>query len=221
VPGKAYRPGVGTGWLPWSAASLASGAVLLVLAALTLPPTSEVGQVVGTVRREDAAWLMASAAFFLASVALTMGLPAILTLIPAKRQVVGLVGVWIWSIGTIGTSALAAFLILFRATVRVVDISPTDVEQLGQDPVMTLSLLFVFGAFYLGELVVALVLLLASRLPRWIPALLLVHIAAAPVNHLLPEQLQGVQAVVLGGGLMALAVRSTEAWASLRAPATR
>ena len=163
---------------------------------------------------------MASAAFFLASVALTMGLPAILTLMPAKRQVVGLVWLWIWSIGTIGTSALAAFLILFRATVRVVDISPTDVEELGRDHVMTLGLLFVFGAFYLGELVVALVLLLDSRLPRWIPALLLVHIAAAPVNHLLPQQLQGVQAVVLGGGLMALAVRSTEVWASSRVPAT-
>lgn len=193
--------------------------MLLVLAALALPSTSEVGQVVGTVRREDAAWLMASAAFFLASVALTMGLPAILTLIPARRQVVGMVGVWIWAVGTIGTSALAAFLVLFRATVRVVDISPTDVEQLGRDPVLTLGLLFVIGAFYLGELVVALVLLLGSRLPRWIPALLLVHIAVAPVNHLLPQQLQGVQAVVLGVGLMALAVRSTEVWAASRMPA--
>lgn len=195
--------------------------MLLVLAALTLPPTSEVGQVVGTVRREDAAWLMASAAFFLASVALTMGLPAILTLIPERRQVAGLVGIWIWSIGTIGTSALAAFLVHFRATVMVVELSPADVESLSSDPVLSIGLLFVFGCFYLGELVVALTLLLASRLPRWIPALLLVHIAAAPVNHLLPQQLQGVQAVVLGGGLMALAVRSTEAWAALRAPATR
>jgi hypothetical protein len=198
---------------------LASGAVLLVLAALAMPPTSEVGQVVDAVKQEDAAWLMASAAFFLASVALTMGLPAILTLIPERRQVVGLVGLWIWSIGTIGTSALAAFLILFRATVRVAEISPADVEQLTRDPVLAISLLFVFGSFYLGELVVAIVLLVASRLPRWIPGLLLVHIAAAPVNHLLPQQLQGIQAVVLGGALMALAVRSTEAWAASRLPA--
>lgn len=193
--------------------------MLLVLAALAMPPTSEVGQVVDAVKQEDAAWLMASAAFFLASVALTMGLPAILTLIPERRQVVGLVGLWIWSIGTIGTSALAAFLILFRATVRVAEISPADVEQLTRDPVLAISLLFVFGSFYLGELVVAIVLLVASRLPRWIPGLLLVHIAAAPVNHLLPQQLQGIQAVVLGGALMALAVRSTEAWAASRLPA--
>jgi hypothetical protein len=198
---------------------LASGAVLLVLAALAMPPTSEVGQVISAVRHEDAAWLMASAAFFLASVALTMGLPAILTLMPPRRQVVGMVGLWIWSIGTIGTSALAAFLILFRATVRVVEISPTDVEQLSHDAVLSTTLLFVVGSFYLGELVVALVLLLASRLPRWIPVLLLVHIAIAPVNNLLPERLQGLQAIVLGAGLMALAVRSTEAWAGTRSPA--
>lgn len=193
--------------------------MLLVLAALAMPPTSEVGQVVDAVKQEDAAWLMASAAFFLASVALTMGLPAILTLIPARQQVTGLVGLWIWSIGTIGTSALAAFLILFRATVRAVEVSPADVERLSRDPVLTISLLFVFGCFYLGELVVALTLLLASRLPRWIPALLLVHIAAAPVNNMLPQRLQGIQAVVLGAALMALAVRSTEAWAATRAPA--
>lgn len=193
--------------------------MLLVLAALAMPPTSEVGQVVDAVKMEDAAWLMASAAFFLASVALTMGLPAILTLIPERRQVLGLVGLWIWSIGTIGTSALAAFLILFRATIRAVEISSADVEKLSRDPVLTISLLFVFGAFYLGELVVALVLLLGSRLPRWIPALLLVHIAAAPVNNQLPQQLQGLQAIVLGAGLMAMAVRSTEAWAASRLPA--
>jgi hypothetical protein len=198
---------------------LASGAVLLVLAALVMPPTSEVGQVVDAVRQEDAAWLMASAAFFLASVALTMGLPAILTLFPARHQVVGMVGLWIWSVGTIGTSALAAFLVMFRATVRVAEVSPEDVAQLGRDPVLLTGLAFVFGAFYLGELVVALVLLRGSRLPRWIPALLLVHIAAAPVNNLLPQHLQGVQAVVLGGALMALAVRSTEAWAASRVPA--
>ena len=193
--------------------------MLLVLAALAMPPTSKVGQVVDAVETQDAAWLMASAAFFLASVALTMGLPAILTLIPERRQVVGLAGLWIWSIGTIGTSALAAFLILFRATVRAVELSPADVESLSGDPVLGISLLFVFGCFYLGELVVALTLLLASRLPRWIPVLLLVHIAAAPVNHLLPQELQGIQAIVLGAALMALAVRSTEAWASSRLPA--
>lgn len=209
---------MGTWWLPWSAASLASGAVLLVLGALAMPPTSEVGQVIVALDQQDAAWLMASASFFLSSVALTMGLPAILFLIPERRHVSAMVGLWIWGVGTIGTSALAAFLILFRATVRVVEISPKDVEELSRDPVLSLSLLFVVGSFYLGELVVALVLLGSAVVPRWIPVLLLLHVALAPVNELLPDELQGFQAIVLGLALMGVAVKASEAWAGAKAP---
>lgn len=217
APGDLYRAHVGTGWLPWSAASLASGAVLLVLGALAMPPTSEVGQVIVALDQQDAAWLMASASFFLASVALTMGLPAILYLLHVRHHVAAMVGLWIWAVGTIGTSALAAFLILFRATVRVVDISPEDIEQLGRDPVLSLSLLFVIGAFYLGELIVALVLLRSTVVPRWIPVLLLLHVALAPVGELLPAGLQGFQAIVLGLALMGVAVKASEAWAGTRA----
>jgi hypothetical protein len=198
---------------------LASGAVLLVLGALAMPPTSEVGQVIEAIDTQDAAWLMASASFFLASVALTMGLPAVLTLIPVRRQVAGMVGLWIWGVGTIGTSALAAFLILFRATVRVVKISPEEVERLGRDPVLSLSLLFVIGAFYLGELVLGLVLLRSRAVASWVPVLLLLHVAVAPVNSMLPERLQGLQAILLGVALMGLAVKAAEAWAGSKVPA--
>jgi len=193
--------------------------VLVVLGALAMPPTSEVGQVVDAIEHQDAAWLMASASFFLASVALTMGLPAILTLIPERQQLAGMIGLWIWAVGTIGTSALAAFLILFRATVRVVEISAEDVEQLGRDPVLSLSLLFVIGAFYLGELAVALVLLRSRAVTSWVPVLLLLHVASAPVNQLLPAELQGLQAIVLGVALMGLSVKAVEAWAGTRVPA--
>ena len=124
-----------------------------------------------------------------------------------------MIGLWIWGVGTIGTSALAAFLILFRATVRVVEISPEEVEQLGRDPVLSLSLLFVVGAFYLGELVVGLVLLRSHAIAPWVPVLLLLHVASAPVNQLLPENLQGLQAIVLGVALMGLSVKAAEAWA--------
>lgn len=207
---------MGTWWLQWSAASLASGAVLLVLGALAMPPTSEVGQVIVALDQQDAAWLMASASFFLASVALTMGLPAILFLVPARGHALAMVGLWIWGVGTIGTSALAAFLILFRATVRVVEMSPKDVEELSRDPALSLSLLFVVGSFYLGELVVGLVLLRSSVVPRWIPALLVLHVALAPVSELLSEELQDFTAIVLGLGLMGIAVKASEAWAAAK-----
>lgn len=207
---------MGAGWLPWSAASLASGAVLLVLGALSMPPTTEVGQVVGVVAHQDAAWLMASASFFLASVALTMGLPAILWLFPRRHQPVGYVGLWTWAVGTIGMAGVAALLVLFRAVVHTVEMTPDQVEALSRDPLLRIGLGAVFGAFYLGELVVALVLLRGRAAPTWVPAALLVHIAMAPVNDLLPPRLQGLQAIVLGVGLMGAAVRATESWAASR-----
>ncbi len=190
--------------------------MLLVLGALSMPPTTEVGQVIDVVTHQDGAWLMASASFFLASVGLTMGLPAVLWLFPRRHQTVGLVGLWIWAVGTIGTAGVAAILILFRAVVHTVEMTPAQVEALSDDPLLRLGLGAVFGAFYLGELVVALVLLRGRAAPVWVPGLLLLHIAIAPVNHLLPVQLQGVQTIVLGVGLMGVAVRATEAWAGSR-----
>lgn len=207
---------MGAGWLPWSAASLASGAVLLVLGALSMPPTSEVGQVIGVVMNQDAAWLMATASFFLASVGLTMGLPAILWLFPRRHQTVGLVGLWIWAVGTIGTAGVASLLVLFRAVVRTVDLTPEQVEELSRDPLLRLGLGTISVAFYLGELVVALVLMRGRAAPAWVPALLLLHVAVAPFDHLLPAHLQGAHTILLGAGLMGIAVRATESWAGSR-----
>jgi hypothetical protein len=195
---------------------LASGAVLLVLGALSMPPTSEVGQVIDAVTHQDAAWLMATASFFLASVGLTMGLPAMLWLFPRRHQVVGLVGLWIWAVGTIGTAGVASLLVLFRAVSRTVDLTPEQVEALSRDPLLRLGLGAVFVAFYLGELVVALVILRGRAAPVWVPVVLLLHVALAPLNHLLPANLQSVQAIVLGVGLMGIAVRATESWVGSR-----
>lgn len=211
--------GTGAGWLPWSAASLASGAVLTVLGALTMPATGEVGQVIEAVRGEGAAWVMASASFFLASIGLTMGLPAILWLFPGRNQASVLVGLWIWSVGTIGTAGVAAVLILFRATVQTVGVTPAEVEALSQDPSLRVGLLAVQIAFYLGELVVAVLLLRWRVVSRWVPGAMLAHVAFAPVNDLLPPEAQGLQTVLLGIGLVGIAVKSTESWAGSRVPA--
>lgn len=195
---------------------MASGAVLLVLGAFSMPPTTEVGQVIDVVTHQDAAWLMASASFFLASVGLTMGLPAILSLVPRRHQAVGLVGLWTWAVGTIGTAGVAALLVLFRAVVHVVDLTPDQAEALSRDPLLRIGMGAVAGSFYLGELVVALVLLRGRAAPVWVPTVLLLHVAAAPLNHLLPAHLQGLHTIVLAAGLMGLAVRATESWAGSR-----
>ena len=193
--------------------------MLTVLGALMMPSTGEVGQVIEAVRGEGAAWVMASASFFLASIGLTMGLPAILWLFPGRHQIPVLVGLWIWSVGTIGTAGVAAVLILFRATVQSVGVTPAEVEALGQDPSLRVGLLAVLGAFYLGELIVAVLLLRWRVVSRWVPGAMLAHVAVAPLEDMLPPQAQGLQAILLGIGLVGVAVKSTESWAASRVPA--
>ena len=56
----------------------------------------------------------------------------------------------------------------------------------------------------------------AGPRPPWVPVVLLVHVAIAPFNHFVPPHLQGVQTIVLGVGLMGVAVRATETWAGSR-----
>lgn len=168
------------------------------------------------VAHQDAAWLLAAASFFLASVGLTMGLPAMLWLFPRRHQTVGLVGLWIWAVGMIGTAGVASLLVLFRAVARTVDLTPQQVEALSRDPLLQLGLGAVVMAFHLGELVVAVVLLGGWAAPVWVPVAMLLHVALAPVAHLLPAHLQGAQTVVLGVGLMGVAVRATESWAGSR-----
>ena len=97
-------------------------------------------------------------------------------------------------------------------------VTPDQVAQLADERALSLGLLVVSGGFYLGELVVAVALLRARVIARWVPVMLLLHAASAPVTQFLPAQVQGLEAVVLGMGLMGIAVKSTERWADSRPP---
>ena len=119
-------------WQPWSAASLASGAVLLVLGSLMLP-SGQIADVIHAVEFEGAQWVMASFALVLESVGLTLGLPTVLTLLRRRGRGIGLVGVGVWSLGTIATSGYAAMLIFFSALVNAVELTPADVEAIASD----------------------------------------------------------------------------------------
>jgi hypothetical protein len=216
-PARPYVAPVGAGWLPWSAASLASGAVLLVMGSLVLPPATGVDQLVGLVEGQGAAWSMAALMFFLAAIGLTMGLPAILFLFPGRDQLACLVALWTWAIGTIGTAGLAGMVLVFQAAVDV-GLTSEQVGALVHAPALVAGLVVVLGAFYAGEVVLAVVLLRARVVARWVPVVLLAHVACAPLIHLLPGRLQGMQTILLGVALMGVAMRASEAWAGSRTP---
>jgi hypothetical protein len=201
-------------WQPWSAASLASGAVLLVLGSLMLP-SGQVADVIDSVDDQGARWLMTSFAFFLAAVGLTLGLPTILTLLRDRGKWAGLIGIGVWAFGTIALAGYAAMLIFFSALVDAVkEITPSVVEMIADDRALVAYLLMFVGAFYLGELLIAIALLRARTVAVWIPVLMVVHVAVTPASAFLPDELQSWSTLLLGGALMGIAVQANNSWAS-------
>ncbi|MCD6638946.1 MAG: hypothetical protein LT071_03420 [Nocardioides sp.] len=204
---------MGDRWLPWSAASLASGAVLAVLASFALPLSLDAGDLLWSVHEEGSLWLVGAAALFLASIGLTFGLPTIQWLLPSRNAVVGMVGLGIWGVGTISLAGLSMLLVAFRAAVHRLGMGHADVELVSRDAGVTAAMTTFLIGFYLGELISALVLLRGGQVGRWVPLLMLVHIGLVPVTSLLPTQLQGLQAIAMGVALMGVAVKATEIWA--------
>jgi hypothetical protein len=199
-------------WLPWSAASLASGSVMMVLGSLMMPSDGSFAELIATVQGEGGRWVMASFAFFLAAVGLTLGLPALLTLLNTRGRRTGLIGIGVWTIGTIGVAGYAALLILFRAVVTNVELSAEDVEALSKDATLLAFVAIFASAFYLGEVLTAVALLRARTVPKWIAMLLLAHAGLQLVTGVMPEILQDVQTLVLGVALMGVAVHANDTW---------
>lgn len=207
---------MGDRWLPWSAASLASGAVLVVLGIFALPASLDIASLLESAQNEDAMWLVAAVAFALASMGLTLGLPTIYSLLPVHRAALGMVGLWIWSMGMIGTAGLASLLVGFRALVHTMHFSHAETEQLSSDPAMLAFFAIVMGSFYVGELIVALVLLSGRTVSRWVPLLLMGHLLLSGITVQMPESTRPVQSVVLAAALVAMAVKASENWAQER-----
>ena len=199
-------------WLPWSAASLASGSVMMVLGTLMLPADGNFADLIASVQGEGGRWVMASFAFFLASVGLTLGLPAVITLLHERGRRTGLVGIGVWTIGTIGVAGYAALLILFRAVVTNSELGPDDVEAVSNDATLMAFVGIFAVAFYLGEVLTAIALLRARSIPKWVALLLLAHPGLQVVSGVMPEFLQDAQSLVLGVALMGVAVHANEAW---------
>jgi hypothetical protein len=202
---------MGATWQQWSAASLASGAVLLVLASLMLPADgADVASIIASVQDDSGRWVMAAFANLVASVALTLGLPSVLALLTGRARRFGLVAVGVWAMGTIGLAAYAALLIFFRAVVPVVEMTPAEAAQVADDRTLLAFVLAITVAFLVGELLTAIALLRARALPVWVATLLMLHALVATVAEQLPPVVERAQVLLFGVAIMGVAVRANE-----------
>ncbi|MGN0063468.1 MAG: hypothetical protein ACI379_04445 [Nocardioides sp.] len=193
-----------------------SGAVLMVLGALTLPLGGSMHDVLASTADEPGRWNLGAGAMLLASLGLSLGVPTVLSLTSSSTRRLGLLGAWVWSIGTIGLAGVAALGLGFQAVGTRLDLSTEEATHLVTDPGLLLLVQGVGLAFHGGELMVAVALLRARRVPLWAPTLMIVHAVTTPLMLTFPHEWRGMHTVLLGGALMGLAMAASETWATSR-----
>lgn len=204
-----------TNWVPVSASALVIGALSLWLGSLLLPPTDDARAVLDLVDRLDGEWLAIAMLFFLAGVGILLGLPAILVLFVPRVRWLGLTALAVWVVGASGTTGYAMLLVFLRSLVQGDAIVDNAFAAAVSEPGLWGFLIAWIGAFYLGELLLALTLLRAGTTPRWVPLLLLAHVGCLPVSGRLPEWARDGTTLMLVVALVGIAVAAN---GSLRAP---
>jgi hypothetical protein len=198
-------------WLPVSAALLLTGALAMCAGAFLLP-SSEDGDSAETLRivqQEGGQWMAAAVILFIASICLTLGLPAILTLIQRRGWRVGLASGIALEIGFIGTAGFAMLMVFFRALVKTDAIVDKNFDAVASEAGLAVFLYVWIVGLYLGELLLAIALLRARTTPRWVPLALILHVATFPVSDLLPEYLGKATVLFLVLGFAGIAIQAT------------
>jgi hypothetical protein len=165
-------------------------------------------------------WVAMAVMYFVGSVALTLGLPALLTLFTRRGRRLGLAGVALFTVGAIGTCGFAMLLVFFRAVVKTVEIEPDQLAELSRDRVLTFFLEGWIIGFYGGVLLIAVALLVARATPRWVPWLLLAFVALLPVASHLGRVGTAVQVLVLAVAFTGVAMAAVTAQVRTTSAAT-
>ena len=150
-----------------------------------------------------------SGLYVLASVSLILGLPAVLSIFDSRGARAALVGAGFFVVGCIGTVAYAVLLAVYRA-LSLGDLEAVGLADLAGDTGISVILYTWVLAFALGELVLALALVRAQRVPRWVPALLVLHVGLSPLAPVLPELLAVVVALLVTIAFAALGIAANQ-----------
>ena len=193
-------------WVPFSASALVAGATALSVGALLMPASEDGGASLRIVQEQGGQWMAVAGLYVFASVALTVGLPCVLTLFDKRGVRTGLTALAVFTIGCVGIAGFAMLLAFFRALALNETIDAASVDEVTQDPGLAIFLYGWIGAFYLGELLLGIALMLAKTTPRWVPFVLIAHVALFPVSGILPESVQPLTALLVTIGLAGVGI---------------
>ncbi|MDN4162503.1 hypothetical protein [Nocardioides abyssi] len=195
-------------WLPISAAMLVTGAMALALGRLVGDFGGTSAQTLRGVQADDGRWLAVAVVYFLAAACLTLGLPAVLELLRGGGRYVGGAGVVSLAIGFLGLAGFSMLIVSFRALIVSGSVDTGVLAAATEESGLAIFLRGWLVAILLGELLLAAGLLRAGPLlvPRWIPALLAVHLAAVAVGTALPPEVARLAVVLLAVALAGIGI---------------
>jgi hypothetical protein len=192
-------------WVPYSAAALVVGAVALSIGAVLVPQVGLTSSPVAAVEVRQAGWLAVSGLYSVASITLVLGLPAILSIFDVRGARAALVGAGFFVVGCFGIGAYAVLLAVYRA-LALEDLVAVGLRGLAGDTGLSVILYAWVLGFALGELVLAFALLQARRVQRWVPGLLVLHVALTPLAPVLPDAAVAVVALLVTIAFAALGI---------------
>lgn len=167
-------------WLPISAAALLVGAVGLFAAAVLSPSGDSARETLMIVEEQGGRWLAGAVMYFIAAVGLTLGIPAVLACAPRRGRRLSQVAAGCLAVGYVGIAGFASLLIFLRALVVSDAVRAAQIQEATDEVGLEVFLFGWVGAFYLGELLLAIALLRAGRdvVPRWVAVAMLLHVAS-------------------------------------------
>ena len=199
-------------WLPVSAAALVTGAMALLLASVLTQNGETAADTLLIVEEASGRWLGGALMYFLASVGLVLGLPSIIVLVRGPGRRTTMAACSVLAIGYVGTAAYAAMLVFLRALVVTDSVDAAAIDDVSDEAGLLVFVAIWVGAFYVGELLLAVALLRAGPgvIGRWVPVLLVLHIAVALASPVAPDWIGRVAVVLAALPLCAIGIRVTQ-----------
>lgn len=196
-------------WVPVSAALLLTGALALCLGGFLLPSSDNGSDSLQIVEEQSGQWLTVAAILFIASVCLTLGLPAVLTMFEHRGWTLGMISGVVLEVGFIGTAGFAMLMVFFRSLVITDAIRDRNINDIAHEAGLAVFLYTWIAGLYLGELLLGIALLRAGTTPRWIPVALILHTVSFSISGALPELLSKATILLLVAGFAGIAIQAT------------
>jgi hypothetical protein len=123
-------------------------------------------------------WLLCAWSLSVASIALTLGVAALLSVMDQRRKRLRVAAAIVFATGTIGLGGYAAMLLFLRALLVDRTLGVSDIRAVLADPSITVYFALLLGCLMLGIVLIGYGMWVGRGTPRWVPVTLWAFVAS-------------------------------------------